>query len=235
MERLCQIVIVALLSMSCRSSETENSSHVDQQRIYQDIESEYQGSSGTVIHRVQFTLGGATGTTLELVASSSVTVDTVPMVKQVSAVSGTSYFLERSATFNQELHQFVWTDTNKKTYTNSFEIIPADFSEQLPESISRTVGLTVTWKGAAIASAEDTVSLTLHNAASSMTKTINQSSAGATSIAFTALDLKDLTNSVYQLTIGRSTTMPKCSEFTAVGGICTSKYSTAPITMTLTD
>lgn len=120
---LALILCAALFLSACASSDTAESSTVQQSEIYQDYLIEY--NEGLIHVTATFRFGGATGTTLSLTPPSRVMYNGLPLTPGKVMFTGTGY------RFMGDLYQpnvaFEFTDTAGKTYTNSIGLNPLEF------------------------------------------------------------------------------------------------------------
>jgi hypothetical protein len=151
MKRTFAIILFAIaviLFSSCASSDTANSDTVKQTEIYQSYTITYDAGDMELSATAFFRFGGSTGTTLNLVKPSSVTFNGTDMAMGKNIFSGTFYEI------NQQIqpaksYTFVFTDTDKKTYTNTSSIEELTVSDY-PASINKANGFKVSWTGTPI-------------------------------------------------------------------------------------
>ncbi len=136
---------IAITLFSCVSNETANSDTVKQSEIYQSYMVTYDAGDMELSATASFRFGGSAGTTLSLVKPSMVTFNGQEMAMGKDIFSGTFYETDQQVQ-SYKSYTFVFTDTEKKTYTNTASIKPIEVSEY-PKSIKKTEGLKVKWTG----------------------------------------------------------------------------------------
>jgi len=138
---------VALIFMlpACVSNETANSDTVKQSEIYQSYTITYDAGDMELSASAFFRFGGSAGTTLNLVKPSNITFNGTEMAMGKNIFSGTFYETDQQVT-SLGSYTFIFTDTDKKTYTNTSNIDPLEVSDY-PESFNKGQGLKVQWKG----------------------------------------------------------------------------------------
>jgi hypothetical protein len=133
---------------SCVSNETANSDTVKQSEIYQSYTITYDEGDMELSATAFFRFGGSAGTTLNLVKPSSVTFNGEEMAMGKNIFSGTFYETNQQVP-PSKAYTFVFTDTEKKTYSNTASIDPIEISDY-PKEFKKTAGLKVTWAGAPV-------------------------------------------------------------------------------------
>ncbi|NVO02869.1 MAG: hypothetical protein HXX09_09245 [Bacteroidetes bacterium] len=204
---------IQLFIVSCVSNETANSDAVKQSEIYQSYNISYNSGEKELSADATFRFGGSAGTTLILNQPANITFNDEAMSMGKSIFTGTYYEINRQVEFKDGF-KFVYTDNEKKIYTNKASISPIEF-DQLPEKVSLKDGFTISWKGKPIENNE-TVYLSIEDN-KAFNKSISTNIIGANEIKISANDLKELKPGKINLSLIReiATTL---SESTHLGG-----------------
>jgi len=146
MKRL--IVPLFALGLIMTSCAKEDSSDVNQQKIYADYELFYNANEDKTHAIAQFRFGGPTGTVLELSDSTGAYVmfegDTIPWNPWYNAH-------EKEYAGNITTGSFSYTNTDGDTYVNA---VPAGESIDYPlgfDTINKSMAQTLAWAGTALA------------------------------------------------------------------------------------
>jgi opacity protein-like surface antigen len=132
-----------LFTASCASNETAESDTVKQSEIYQTLSVTYDAGDKELSATASFRFGGGTGTTLHLTDPAKVTFDGEEMRLENDIFNGTYYSIDRQEDFKGQ-YSFVFTDGDKKTYTNSFTYAPISITDY-PGDAEKTTGIMVKW------------------------------------------------------------------------------------------
>ncbi|MBL7825745.1 MAG: hypothetical protein JNJ57_03885 [Saprospiraceae bacterium] len=135
----------ALLFASCQ---TEQSSDVNQDRIFTQYELLYNANEDITYARAWFRFGNATGTLLELSAPSQVEIDG----QALNFVALLGYYEKKIAGLNSS-GTFRWEDAEGKVFENTITINPIDFGAGL-DTIARNAALEIPFTGAPLAEHE---------------------------------------------------------------------------------
>lgn len=133
MKKLALLFVLPLLAVfliSCKSTDTAESSTVAQTEIYQDYLFEYEDGKATVTATFRF--GGPTGTTLSLTSPSRVSYNGIMLQPSKAPFSGTFYRFSGSQ-YPPDVG-FEFTDTANKTYLNSIALAPFEFKSAPPNA-----------------------------------------------------------------------------------------------------
>jgi len=193
-----QAAIIFLLS-SCASNETANSDNVKQSEIYQIYSVSYNAGEMELSARATFRFGGHNGTTLLLVKPSLVTFNNEEMPMESGSFSGTYYEINKQSDFIKNA-SFHYVNNDKKSFTNNILLKPVEISDY-NSKLDTTQNYTVTWNGAPVENAE-TVTLVLEDK-NYHTISVSTSIVGATSLSFSASDLKGLAKGAAHIFISR--------------------------------
>lgn len=210
---------VVLFFSSCASNDTANSDTVKQSEIYQSYTITYDAGDLELSSTAFFRFGGSTGTTLNLVKPSSITFNGTEMALGKNIFSGTFYEI------NQQIqpaksYTFVFTDTDKKTYTNTSSIEEIAISEY-PASINKIKGFKVSWKGAPVQQ-DEKVYVSLEGK-DFMNCSSSTNIVGATSVEISPDILKDLKSGDGNIVLKREKSC-NLKEATHLGGNITITY-----------
>lgn len=146
------LFFIILFLSACVSNETANSDTVKQTEIYQGYSVTYDAGDMELSSTAFFRFGGSAGTTLNLVKPSNVTFNGQEMAMGKNIFSGTFYETNQQ-TEALKTYTFVFTDTDKKTYTNSAAIDPIEISEY-PATINKREGFKISWTGSPVQNGE---------------------------------------------------------------------------------
>jgi hypothetical protein len=104
------MLILTALTISCKSNDTVDSTDVNEAKIFRSIRVEYTGFSDYLRLRIDFRIGGDTGTTVKLVERSKVQVNGGDLALVEDTGVGTYYELTRSNISTlEESYTFQWT------------------------------------------------------------------------------------------------------------------------------
>lgn len=137
---------------SCVSNETANSDTVKQTEIYQGYTIKYDAGDMELSATAFFRFGGSNGTTLNLVKPSTITLNGQEMAMGKNIFSGTFYESNVQSDLLKS-YTFVFTDTEKKTYTNTASIEALSISD-VPAVISKKSNAKISWTGEPIQAGE---------------------------------------------------------------------------------
>jgi hypothetical protein len=146
------IISNSFFLFSCVSNETANSDTVKQSEIYQSYNITYDEGDMELSATAFFRFGGSAGTTLNLVKPSAIIFNGQDMAMGKNIFSGTFYESNQQTGLANN-YTFVFTDTDKKTYTNSTSIDKLAIDE-FPKTIKRTAGCKVSWTGSPLKQGE---------------------------------------------------------------------------------
>lgn len=121
------LVIVALITYGCASSEIADSKDVNQKKIHQSYSVTYD-AAGDDSYAVwaQYRFGGNKGTTLKLSEPSTVTINGETMEENQSDFYGCSYEAKIKGT---NKFSFKFIDTEKTEYVNTITVLSAEPKE----------------------------------------------------------------------------------------------------------
>ncbi|MDD3739661.1 MAG: hypothetical protein PHH30_00335 [Bacteroidales bacterium] len=142
---------IALMVLSCASSEIADSKDVNQAKIYQSYSVFFDAESPDSYRiTAQFRFGGNKGTTLRLSSPSVVTVNNTEMEEKSDSFSGCYYetSIKESGEFS-----FKFTDTENKEYSNSISLNPIKPKEV--EIVNADSKASIYWIGLPLAAHEN--------------------------------------------------------------------------------
>jgi len=181
------LVLPMMFLSACVSSDTANSDTVKQSEIYQSYSVSYDAGDVELSATAYFRFGGSGGTTLLLSKPSNITFDGLEMSMGKSMFTGSYYETHLQNTF-RGTYVFKFTDTEKKTYTNTAAINAIEVGEYADEG-SKKKGFSIGFNDKAIANGEK-VTLTIEDG-NHNTRTITSDLVGTTSVEVKPADLKD--------------------------------------------
>lgn len=219
------LIFTTALFMGCP---IEDSSDVNQDKIYADYEVFYNSNTDKSIVLAKFRFGGATGTLLELTAPAEVyfNEDKLPFRR----LNG-GHYKEYSGRITEG--SFIYTNIDSVTFTNELpvgEVI--DFPEGL-DSLSKAESYTFEWQGTALKE-NQSVGVFVGSWTWGQDALFFQNDLGATNIVMG-------TNKLGNLPLGSSTwyldrsTQEQLSEGTSEGGFIRSRYRAKNIEVIVTE
>jgi hypothetical protein len=198
--------------------QSQDSSSVEQSKIYTTYWLYYNVNTDTTYARAQFRFGGATGTTLQLSDGASVT------------------FEGKALTFNELLDwqevvlpgkvssgSFVYTDTKGTKYSNPVPAISEIEFAAVPATISKSQAYQLTWTGTPLAD-DEVLEVVVVNAANNfLFSRVDQRNRNATDVVLPANELGKLPSGASLLTMRRHRDYP-LAQGTSLGGKLTTTY-----------
>ena len=142
MSRLSLIVIFclaffSLIIFSCKSNETGSSSDVNPESIYFDYKVWGEEGNDHITVMLQYRFAGPNGTTLLLEDPGKVELDGVQLAADSSIMTGAYYEQLKTISEFSGTHKIVFTDINKKTYTETFRFFPMSLRLPIQEELKR--------------------------------------------------------------------------------------------------
>lgn len=223
MKKLLFIPLVAGI-LTLGSCAREDSDSVDQDKIYASYVMEYNTTNDITYTRTNFHFSNALGTKLELVDPASITVDGDALVFK----QGLAYY-EKTFSGVKASGDFVYTDTESNTFSNTVTMVPSIDFLNLPDTLSRSSSATIDWSGDPLASGE-VVTVTINGSGEGDAKVFTETGVGATSITLPANQLGDLglENATFYI---RRAKNEEAVEVTSAGGAVIARYDGAPETV----
>jgi hypothetical protein len=209
-------VVLAFSSITQSCQEAEDSVDVNQDKIHQYLELQYNAFEDKTTAVAQFRFGNAIGTPLKLTGNAAITADGNVM------------------TWNEMLNRYEWTwtgetsnttfsytDNDLNTFVNSIEVreiaIPASL-----DTISQDSSYNLVWSGNALDTNEEVQAIV--NEQGEVNGTIfDQKNVGATSITLTKNRLATVDPGVVSVWLNRDY-KPAIVQATDAGGIIVGKY-----------
>lgn len=212
-------LIVSLFFQACASSDTVKSDEVSQDVIYQYYSVTYDQENAELQIYVQFRVGGATGTTLQLVEPSRVSYSEFALSEKQTSIGGTSYQANKESSFIEE-HEFEYRNNDGEVFSNSLELIPVDF-EDFSVNISQNEDLQIEWTGDPL-DEDESIQLEIRDSEGFLV-IASSHSAGAESVTMHKEDLQLLQTGIIRLKLVRTTTFD-LQEATPKGGRMIATY-----------
>ena len=144
---LTTLVSISGLSLfSCSSNEIGNSKDVNPDAVYFDYKIWAEEGREDVTVNLQYRMGGKNGTTLVLDEPSKAMFDGEQLKVDSAKVTGAYYEVQKPFASFPGKHTIVFTDLNKKEYSEEFEFIPFTLDPNVPATMDRG-DLVFTFKG----------------------------------------------------------------------------------------
>lgn len=209
------IIGLGLLFLNSRCAK-ENSSDVNQDRIYASYELFYNANEDKTYARASFRFGNPTGTLLELTAPSEVRFNN----DLLSFKPALAYY-EKEYAGLINTGSFTWTDTDGNSFTNSINMHAIDYPALL-DTINRNAAFEMFWQGDSL-QANEVVYLTINGVLEGDAQIFTQSNVNSKSIILAMNKLQLLGEGNGHLWLDR-TYSPALQQKTSAGGAITSKY-----------
>lgn len=209
------IIGLGLLLLNSRCAK-ENSSDVNQDRIYASYELFYNANEDKTYARASFRFGNPTGTLLELTAPSEVRFNN----DLLSFKPALAYY-EKEYAGLINTGSFTWTDTDGNSFTNSIDMHAIDYPAIL-DTINRNAAFEMFWQGDSL-QASEVVYLTINGVLEGDAQIFTQSNVNSKSIILAMNKLQLLGEGNGHLWLDRSYS-PALQQKTSAGGAITSKY-----------
>lgn len=206
---------LGLLLLNSRCAK-ENSSDVNQDRIYTAYELYYNANEDKTYARASFRFGNPTGTLLELTDSSEIRFNNDVLSFKPALV----YYEKEYAGFVNS-GSFSWKNTEGHVFTNSIEIHSINYPLIL-DTINRNASYEMFWLGDSLL-ANESVTLTINGILEGDAQIFNQLNVNSKSIILAMNRLQLLGQGNGQLWLDR-TYSPNLQQKTSAGGAIISKY-----------
>ena len=131
------IILSIIFLTSCNSNEIGNGKDVNPETIYFDYKIWGEEGKEDVTVMLQYRFAGKGGTTLLLEEPAKVELDGVALTADSSKMTGAYYEVIKSVEDFRGKHSIVFTNFNKKKYTEEFNFNPITFRSALPAEMSR--------------------------------------------------------------------------------------------------
>lgn len=194
----------------------EDSSSVDQDKIWTSYELFYNANEDKTYARATFRFSNATGTNLELVDAAGVEVDGQSMTwKPLLA------YYETTFTGFKNTVEFIYNDLDGEVFNNTVEILH-DIAFPSVDSIDKSSAYDLEWIGEGLESQESVV-VTINGINEGDARVFTQASIGSQSITLDKDKIGQLPEGEADLWLERYyTTAP--SQVTSASGLSVSKY-----------
>lgn len=207
--------------------ETEDSSTVQQDRIYTTYELFYDKNTDKTYARAQFRLGNALGTILQLSTPAEVRFN-----NDVLDYKPVLSFYEKEYAGRISNGTFVYKDTDGISYSNAANSQPTiDFAPNFT-SVTRNQANTFTWVGTPLTAREE-VYLFLRNTTTTNVQTFYSNAVGATNMVLSAEKLNNLAPNVAAEADLYRNRIDSLSQKTQVGGYLKLSYRAAKKNITV--
>lgn len=220
-------IALAMLNQSCQKA--EDSTDVNQDKIHQNIELQYNSAEDKTYATVQFRFGNAIGTPLELKGTAEVTVDGNTMTWNES------FNLNRyewSTTGKMTNATFVYTDNDGNTFTNTATIDDIAFPTSFT-TISKAQAYDLAWVGAPT-DTDDEVWVYLNEDNEANGALFKQTNNNATSITIDKAGMAKIDPSTITVWMDRNN-KPPINQATSSGGIINGQYRAIATGVNLTN
>lgn len=139
MNRICVYFFSAflLLLASCTNNEIGNSSDVNQETIFFDYQVRGDEGNDDVTVLLQFRFAGENGTTLTLNEPANVQLDGEKITGDSSKLTGAFYEIQKPLKSFTGRHKIVFTNTDKKEFSEEFTFQPFKLLNPVQDSMSR--------------------------------------------------------------------------------------------------
>ena len=220
--------VVALAALAGCSTDTKEADRADQQQIYQRYSMSYDTEDNRTSVAAQFREAGQEGETIELTGKSNVKHDSLDLDERWEL--GTHYVAEQAGFVKD--HTWTYTDTEGKTYENTFRILEAKLPNELAARQPIAEEFTLAWEGEPVADNDDEVMLLVAPTnAEGVAKSAQRFSvrkAGEKQIAISPDRLKELGEGRHELRLQRVRRIP-LKAATNAGGYAETRYVSAPV------
>lgn len=180
---LVVVSLLAFFSIAAKENgcQAEDSSSVDQSRVYTSYWLFYDANANATSARAQFRFGHALGTALELKAPATATFS-----GQAMAFNPVLQWHEVKQTGSADGGTFVYVDTAGTRFSNEARVTKTvDFPADFPTKLQRSKGFTLTWVGPALSKGEDLELVVVGEQSTNFIR-VDQFDTGATSITVPA-------------------------------------------------
>lgn len=217
MKRIALIItVISTLIFIFIACERENSSDVNQDRIYALYEIYYDKAEDVSYARASFFFGSITGTKLQLSSPSNVKFNNVEM----GFKNALAYYETSNAGFIEQ-GTFVWTDLDGNSFTNIATVKTIDLPENM-DTITKGQAYELTWIGEPLGSDEN-VWVFINGQMENDEVNAYQTTPGATKVILTATQTNKLSVGTNQIFIQRRNNT-EAQEKTSAGAKCAGIY-----------
>lgn len=229
MNNLLKLSFALVASMALFTAcNREDSSSVDQSKIYLIQNLEYDGATGITTAKAQFRFSNAFGTLLQLSSPATITCEGEPMDLLNALV-----LYNKTYTGVKDSVSLVYTDVDANVFTNKLKMIsPVDLPTGMT-TISKASAYDVIFQGAPVATGESVTVYIKENNGTDWQAFI-QASVGATKVTLGTNQLQNLNTGAASIKIERLKLGEPASN-PGKGGLTTIKYGSAIQQITITN
>lgn len=214
MKNLLAILFFSVLMLF--SCSREDSSTVDQDRIFTEYELFYNANEDKTFARATFKFSNITGTKLELSQPSEVRFN-----GDVLTFNPVFAYYEKEYAGLLENGTFEWNDTNGEIYKNTIEIHPINYPDTI-DIIKRSQSFELEWEGDALQLLE-LVTVTINGENEFDAQIFTTNDVNSQSIILSKAKLEKIGTGPGTLFMDRSY-LPLIQESTSAGGILLGRY-----------
>jgi hypothetical protein len=226
---IASLTVLSLLTASCKDEEIGGIKDVAQHKIYQQLDVRHDEGEPSVMVTATLRFSGKNGTTLVLDKPSGITFDGKSVQVDSTKMQGAFYRFNESAGNFSGKHSFVFTDINKKTYSNDFVFDVFDIT--LPDQASAAQGFSIGYNGPAL-QGDDFIYLDVRDRDSSESFVLNSKDFKGNSFTLTPAMLKKFKLDALMVDAQRTLYLP-LKEATDEGGLITFISDRKPKVITL--
>lgn len=224
------LLIASFIFTACSSNEIGESKDVTQEKIYQSYTVNYTEGDETAEVFCQFRFAGRNGTTLILSSPSKLLFDGENIKVDSGDYSGAYYKTFKPAAGFYGKHQFAFTTTDNKTYTNSFSFDGFKLVN-VPAAAAKTKDLLVPFETPAL-KGDDYISVSAINTDSTFSISHNYADGNAVKIPAEYLKKQKGKELTLEASITRK---PALQQVTAEGGALIIEHRLKPVKISLTE
>jgi len=217
------VLLGIILFAQCASNEIANSDTVKQSEIYQYYSVAYNSDEKQLTAFASFRFGGHNGTTLILVKPAGILFEKEKMPYEQNIFSGAFYEVTEQ-TGVKPIYTFMYTDCDKKSYTNRAMMIPVEIIKY-PKIADKNVDFSVEWTYPL--QAGETINLFVEDS-SVNTASVYNNAVGSTSMKINPEELKNLKPGKITIYLVRENSRP-LENGTHLGGTIYVKYTSRKI------
>jgi hypothetical protein len=131
------VVSAVFLLASCNNTEIGEIKDVNPEAVYLDYSITGEEGDEDVTCKFQFRMGGPEGTTLVLSNPAKIELDGELLTVDSSKLGGAYYEIQKPLISFAGKHVIIYTDLNKKEFTEEFDFTPVRLAGNIPAVISR--------------------------------------------------------------------------------------------------
>jgi hypothetical protein len=227
MKNLFKSILFFALALTLFGCESEESSNVNQTRIFTSYELVYLQQENITKAVATFTLTNISGTRLKL--SDGATIKFNGQSLPFNELLG-SYELNLNNYVNTG--NFEYKDLSNQTYNNTATIKEINFINNFPTTLARSENYTLSWLGDPVGSGDSNVNVIVSPNNLGQSKGFFQEQEGATSLILTASTLSTIDSQPARIILERKE-VSNTTQGTEVGGKIFVKYIPTPKNVTL--